>query len=94
MRFKDVFEHAYYGTSVALVNLAEHFLTLLEIICVCIIYLTIPIWVLPYALFLRKGERKMKDNMSEQDYEMQQLLDGKSRMEVDEILGGMENGKF
>jgi hypothetical protein len=32
--------------------------------------------------------------MSEQDYEMQQLLDGKSRMEVDEILGGMENGKF
>jgi hypothetical protein len=35
----------------------------------------------------------MKDNMSEQDYEMQQLLDGKSRMEVDEILGGMENGK-
>lgn len=36
----------------------------------------------------------MKDNMSEQDYEMQQLLDGKSRMEVDEILGGMENGEF
>lgn len=36
----------------------------------------------------------MKDNMSEQDYEMQQLLDGKNRMEVDEILGGMENGKF
>lgn len=36
----------------------------------------------------------MKDNMSEQDYEMQQLLDGKSRMEIDEILGGMENGKF
>ena len=34
----------------------------------------------------------MKDNMSEQDYEMQQLLDGKSRMEIDEILGGMENG--
>lgn len=31
--------------------------------------------------------------MSEQDYEMQQLLDGKSRMEVDEILGGMENGE-
>ena len=34
----------------------------------------------------------MKDNMSQQDYEMQKLLDGKSRMEVDEILGGMENG--
>ena len=29
--------------------------------------------------------------MSQQDYEMQMLLDGKSRMEVDEILGGMEN---
>ena len=36
----------------------------------------------------------MKDNMSEQDYEMQKLLDGKSRMEVDEILGGMENGEL
>ena len=36
----------------------------------------------------------MKDNMSEQDYEMQQLLDGKSRMEVDEILGGMWDGEF
>lgn len=36
----------------------------------------------------------MKDNMSEKDYEMQMLLDGKSRMEVDEILGGMEDGEF
>lgn len=34
----------------------------------------------------------MKDNMSQQDYEMQKLLDGKSRMEVDEIFGGIENG--
>ena len=33
----------------------------------------------------------MKDNMSQKDYEMQMLFDGKSRMEVDEILGGMEN---
>lgn len=33
----------------------------------------------------------MKDNMSQQDYEMHVLLEGKSRMEVDEILGGMEN---
>ena len=36
----------------------------------------------------------MKDNVTEQDYEMQMLLAGKSRMEVDEILGGMENGKL
>ena len=36
----------------------------------------------------------MKDNMSQQDYEMHKLLDGKSRMEVDEILGGVENGEF
>jgi hypothetical protein len=34
----------------------------------------------------------MKDNMTEQDYKMLMLLDGKSRMEVDEILGGMGNG--
>ena len=36
----------------------------------------------------------MTDNMTQQDYEMQILLDGKNRMEVDEILGGMENGKL
>lgn len=36
----------------------------------------------------------MKDNMSQQDYEMHVLLEDKSRMEVDEILGGMENGKL
>ena len=36
----------------------------------------------------------MKDNMTEKDYEMRMLLDGKSRMEVDEILGGMEDGEF
>ena len=36
----------------------------------------------------------MKDNMTEQDYEMQMLLDGKNRMEVDEIMGGMENAEF
>lgn len=34
----------------------------------------------------------MKDNMTEQDYEMQLLFAGKSRMEVDEIMGGVENG--
>lgn len=33
----------------------------------------------------------MTDNMTQQDYEMQMLLDGKNRMEVDEILGGMGN---
>ena len=36
----------------------------------------------------------MKDNMSQKDYEMQMLLEGKSRMEVDEILGGMENAEL
>ena len=36
----------------------------------------------------------MKENMTQQDYEMQKLFDGKSRMEVDEILGGMENGNL
>ena len=34
----------------------------------------------------------MKDNMTQQDYQKQMLLDGKSRMEVDEIFGGMGNG--
>ena len=34
----------------------------------------------------------MKDNMTKEDYEMTLLLDGKNRMEVDEIMGGLEYG--
>jgi hypothetical protein len=30
--------------------------------------------------------------MTKEDYEMSALLKGKSRMEIDEILGGEENG--
>lgn len=57
MRFKDVFEHAYDGVSVASVNFTEHLLTLLEIICVCMIYLTIPIWFIPYSIVKRKDDK-------------------------------------
>lgn len=35
----------------------------------------------------------MKDNMTQQDYEMCLFLDGKSRMEIDEILGGLSDAK-
>jgi hypothetical protein len=33
------------------------------------------------------------DDMTKEDIEMFILLKGKSRMEIDEILGGMENGR-
>ena len=36
----------------------------------------------------------MKDNMTKQDYEMQMLFENKSKMEIDEIIGGMDNGDF
>ena len=36
----------------------------------------------------------MKDNMTEQDYEMQMLFENKSKMEIDEIIGSMDNGDF
>ena len=32
------------------------------------------------------------DDMTKEEYDMYILLKGKSRMEQDEILGGMENG--
>ena len=32
------------------------------------------------------------DDMTKVEYDMCILLKGKSRMEIDEILGGMENG--
>ena len=31
--------------------------------------------------------------MTKEEYEMSVLLKGKSKMEIDEILGGMENGR-
>ncbi len=34
------------------------------------------------------------DNMTQEDIDMFILLSDKNRMEIDEILGGMENGKF
>ena len=34
------------------------------------------------------------DDITKEDLEMLLLLSEKSRMEVDEILGGMENGKL
>lgn len=32
------------------------------------------------------------DDMTKEDYEMSILLEGKNRMEIDEILGGIGNG--
>lgn len=32
------------------------------------------------------------DNITKEDYEMLMLLKGKNRKEIDEILGGEENG--
>ena len=32
------------------------------------------------------------DDMTKEDIEMCILLEGKSRMEIDDILGGMKNG--
>jgi hypothetical protein len=34
------------------------------------------------------------DDMTKEDIDMFILLENKSRMEIDEILGGMENGEF
>ena len=33
------------------------------------------------------------DDMTKEDYETSILLKGKSKMEIDDILGGMENGR-
>jgi hypothetical protein len=34
------------------------------------------------------------DDMTKEEYDICILLKGKSRMEIDEILRGIENGKF
>jgi hypothetical protein len=54
---KDVFEHAYQGTLNLFSEAVEIVVACGKVMGVCMVYLTIPIWLLPYALFLRKGER-------------------------------------
>lgn len=52
---KGVFEHAYQGTLNLFSEAVEIIVAFGKVIGVCMVYLTIPIWFLPYALFLRKG---------------------------------------
>lgn len=57
MKFKDVFEHAYCGTNCALIYLAEFIMSLFEVLCVCVIYLTVPVWFVPYSIIKRKDDK-------------------------------------
>ena len=54
---KDVFEHAYQSTLNLFSEAGEIVVACVKVMGVCMVYLTIPIWLFPYALFLRKGER-------------------------------------
>lgn len=54
---KDIFEHAYQGTLNLFLEAVKIVVAFGKVMGVCMVYLTIPIWLLPYALFLRKGER-------------------------------------
>ena len=54
---KDVFKHAYQDTLTLFLEAVEIVVACGKVMGVCMVYLTIPIWFLPYALFLRKDER-------------------------------------
>ena len=59
MKVREYFDHAYEGFYYT-------FRTFSEMIIVCIIYITIPLWVIPYSLFFRKmkGGAKMDSGES------------------------------
>lgn len=57
---KEYFEHAYEG----FINLTEDFYNIVrvafEFFCIVLIYVTVPFWALPYAIY--KKSRKDKEN--------------------------------
>ena len=55
---REVFEHAYEGISNLLVNITDFALSIVKCVFVVLVYLTIPIWVIPYAVYkeMKGGE--------------------------------------
>lgn len=51
---KVIFEHAYEGFCNSFQGIIEFIVMLGKCFIVCLIYLTIPIWILPYAIFKKR----------------------------------------
>lgn len=48
---RKVFEHAYEGISDLIVNLADFGLSICKCVLIILIYITIPIWIIPFAVY-------------------------------------------
>lgn len=57
---KEIFEHAYETFFNGLDSIVDFFSMVVSIVIVSIIYLTLPIWVLPYHFFIKKKEDQNK----------------------------------
>lgn len=58
---KEVFEHAYEGMENALSSLVGNLIAIVQVCCIAVIYITVPIWFIPYSLCFRKKSGGNKD---------------------------------
>ena len=64
MKIKEIFEHAYTGMKNTLNDFAEEVVIPLgEIAVICFIYITVPIWFIPYW-FVKRWKALTKDEKS------------------------------
>ena len=55
---KEIFNHAYKTFAEGLNSIIDFFAMAISTVIVSVIYLTLPIWVLPYHFFVKKKEDK------------------------------------
>ncbi len=51
---KEVFEHAYEEMENALSSFWDNVIAMFRTCCIAVIYITVPIWFIPYSLCFRK----------------------------------------
>ena len=55
--FKKSFECAYYGFNESMQHIGDSMMYLLEVVVYSLICLTVPIWIIPYAIYKNMKER-------------------------------------
>ena len=56
---KEVFDHAYEGFCYSMIAATEFTMRIFRCVCVVLIYLTIPLWFIPYVIYRKKKEGKL-----------------------------------
>lgn len=56
--FRIIFDNAYEGFCNSFQGFYEFAQSMGEMILVCVIYITLPVWILPYAIIKKRGAKR------------------------------------